>query len=290
MNAARCLIGIGLVLLAPWLTISACTVLPKGIADLDVGIKERGIGSWYGANFDGRVTASGEIYDMDTLTGAHRTLVMGTVVKVTNARNGAQVRVRINDRGPFVGGRIIDLSYAAARALHMVKDGITPVQVEVVAPQLAQFHSGIDRVIPGESPKPVNRGTVQARREHVPPGAARRERGHGGMMYVSAPLSFADVPLPSGDWRREALLHWSGLHDSGGSSRASFPSCNRTRGILWRVRRTDHALPLRIPLCDPMFLEVARICEAYAFLLHDRKHGRLSASFRLRTVLAVPQS
>lgn len=184
MNAARCLIGIGLVLLAPCLTLSACTVLPKGIADLDVGIKERGIGSWYGAGFDGRVTASGEIYDMDTLTGAHRTLVMGTVVKVTNARNGAQVRVRINDRGPFVGGRIIDLSYAAARALQMVKDGITPVQVEVVAPQLAQFHSGIDRVVPavltqpGESPKPVNLGTVRARREHVPPGAARRERGH----------------------------------------------------------------------------------------------------------------
>jgi rare lipoprotein A len=99
---------------------------------MDVGMKERGIASWYGAAFHGWLTASGDIYDMESLTAAHRTLPLGTIVRVTNVANGNQILVRINDRGPYVNGRIIDLSRAAARELEMVHDGITPVYLEVV--------------------------------------------------------------------------------------------------------------------------------------------------------------
>jgi rare lipoprotein A len=114
------------------LLLTACTCLPKGISDLDVGMKDRGIASWYGQDFHGWMTASGEIYDMEALTAAHRTLPLGTVVRVTNVMNGKQTRVRINDRGPYVNGRILDLSHAAAGELEMVKNGITPIQLEVV--------------------------------------------------------------------------------------------------------------------------------------------------------------
>lgn len=112
--------------------LAACTCLPKGQADLDVGAKERGIASWYGRDFNGWLTANGESYDMNALTGAHRTLPLGTVVRVTNAENGKQVRVRINDRGPYVNGRIIDLSHAAAQKLGMVEVGVSAVSLEVV--------------------------------------------------------------------------------------------------------------------------------------------------------------
>src|SRR5207249_5975126 len=120
-----------LLLVALGLTIGACSSLPKGQADLDLGVKARGIASWYGADFHGLVTASGEVYDMEALTGAHRTLPLGTLVKVTHVVNGKQVLVRINDRGPYVKGRIVDLSHAAARELDMGRHGITPVQLEV---------------------------------------------------------------------------------------------------------------------------------------------------------------
>ena len=125
----RC--SLWLLLAVAGLTIGACSSLPKGQADLDLGIKSRGIASWYGADFHGLATASGEVYDMEALTGAHRTLPLGTVVKVTNAVNGKQILVRINDRGPYVKGRIVDLSHAAARELGMVEDGIAAVQLEV---------------------------------------------------------------------------------------------------------------------------------------------------------------
>lgn len=107
-------------------------MLPKGQADLDVGMKELGIASWYGEDFHGWLTASGEIYDMEALTAAHRTLPLGTWVLVTNVENGRQVRVRINDRGPYLYGRILDLSLAGARALDMVDSGLAAVQLEVV--------------------------------------------------------------------------------------------------------------------------------------------------------------
>ena len=112
--------------------ISGCAGLTKGRADLDIGMKERGIASWYGDDFHGWVTASGEIYDMHMLTAAHRTLPLGTMVRVTNVVNGRHTVIRINDRGPYVNGRILDVSYAAAKRLDMLRDGVSAIQLEVV--------------------------------------------------------------------------------------------------------------------------------------------------------------
>lgn len=92
-----------------------------------------GYASWYGRAHQGRLTASGEVYDMRKLTAAHPTLPMGTRVRVTNLRNGRSVAVRVNDRGPTVDGRIIDLSYAAAQQIQAVGDGVVPVRLDVVA-------------------------------------------------------------------------------------------------------------------------------------------------------------
>ena len=91
-----------------------------------------GQASWYGRPHHGRRTSSGEIYDMNKLTAAHRTLPLGTRVLVTNLDNGRTVEVRINDRGPFRKNRVLDLSYAAARQLGAVGEGVIPVTLKVV--------------------------------------------------------------------------------------------------------------------------------------------------------------
>jgi len=95
--------------------------------------REEGIASWYGSKFHGRKTSSGERYNMHGVSAAHRTLPLGTIVRVTHVKSGRQIVVRINDRGPFVEGRIIDLSYGAARRLGMVNEGVAPVVVEAFA-------------------------------------------------------------------------------------------------------------------------------------------------------------
>ncbi len=108
------------------LVVSACASngsRPKGI------VIERGIASWYGPGFHGRFTASGERYDMDAMTAAHQSLPFGTVVEVRNLDNGKTARVRINDRGPFMKGRILDLSRAAAKALGIFGPGTAPVEL-----------------------------------------------------------------------------------------------------------------------------------------------------------------
>ena len=96
---------------------------------------ETGLASWYGARHHGKRTASGEIFDQNKFTAAHRTLPWGSIVKVTHLDNGKSVEVRINDRGPFKKGRIIDLSRAAARALGMVTSGVSPVLMELLSPR-----------------------------------------------------------------------------------------------------------------------------------------------------------
>jgi len=91
---------------------------------------EIGIASWYGPGFHGRKTASGVIYNQNLMTAAHKTLPLGTVVRVTNLLNGKQVEVCINDRGPYIKGRIIDLSASAAKALDMKHHGTAKVKIE----------------------------------------------------------------------------------------------------------------------------------------------------------------
>jgi rare lipoprotein A (peptidoglycan hydrolase) len=92
---------------------------------------ETGVASWYGEAFHLRQTASGEPFDMDDLTAAHRWLALNTVVRVTNLRNGRSVVLRINDRGPYVRGRTIDVSRYAAKQLGMKSTGVVPVRIEV---------------------------------------------------------------------------------------------------------------------------------------------------------------
>ena len=93
---------------------------------------ETGIASYYGAKYHGKLTASGEVFNMNDLTAAHPRLAFGTRVKVTDLENNRVVFVRVNDRGPFVKGRVIDLSQAAATALQMEKRGLVQVKLEVV--------------------------------------------------------------------------------------------------------------------------------------------------------------
>jgi rare lipoprotein A len=92
--------------------------------------KEEGIASWYGKDFQGKKTASGEAFDMNKLTAAHKKLPFGTMVKVTLIKSGKTVTVRINDRGPYVEGRIIDLSYEAAKQIGLDKAGVGKVRIE----------------------------------------------------------------------------------------------------------------------------------------------------------------
>lgn len=96
--------------------------------------RERGMASWYGRRYHGRPTSSGEIYDMFAMTAAHPTLPIPSYVRVTNLRNGRSAVVRVNDRGPFLNNRVIDLSFAAAHRLDFVRAGSTEVQVEWLSP------------------------------------------------------------------------------------------------------------------------------------------------------------
>ncbi len=96
--------------------------------------RETGLASWYGKESHGRVTASGEVFDMNGMSAAHRTLPLGVVVRVTNLENYKSVTARVNDRGPFVKNRIIELSYGAAKELGFVAQGVTVVKIETLEP------------------------------------------------------------------------------------------------------------------------------------------------------------
>jgi rare lipoprotein A len=116
-------------LLAVFIIYSGCRARVNYFPEGNV---QTGIASWYGEEFHGKSTSSHEIYDMNDLTAAHNSLPLGTYVMVTNLDNGQSVVVRINDRGPFVKNRVIDLSYAAARAIDLVGPGTAPVKLEVL--------------------------------------------------------------------------------------------------------------------------------------------------------------
>ena len=122
-------IGLGAVLY------QGCTTAPRPIdrfPGYPIGFIERGMASWYGPDFHGNKTANGERYDMYKLTAAHRTLPLGSVAVVHSLTSGRQVTVRINDRGPFARGRVLDLSLAGAQALGMVGNGTDQVELRVV--------------------------------------------------------------------------------------------------------------------------------------------------------------
>ena len=108
--------------------IVSTTLIPSGTVLSSV----QGMASWYGPGFDGNYTASGEVFNQNDLTAAHPSLPMGTRVRVTNLDTGRAVLVRINDRGPYHGGRILDLSAGAARIIGVMDSGVAPIRLEVM--------------------------------------------------------------------------------------------------------------------------------------------------------------
>ena len=109
------------------------------------GFREQGTASWYGPDFHGKRTANGETYDMDGMTAAHKTLPLGTLVRVCNLENNKEVEVRINDRGPFVQGRVIDLSREAAKRIDMIGAGTARVEIAAIGQAI---RPGTGRVVP----------------------------------------------------------------------------------------------------------------------------------------------
>ena len=122
------------VVIAAAAAISACAKRAKVAVTPARGATEEGIASWYGNPYHGRATASGEIYDMRALTAAHRTIAFGVWLEVRNLDNGRTVDVRVNDRGPFVKNRVIDLSRAAAERIDMIGPGTARVRLKVIDP------------------------------------------------------------------------------------------------------------------------------------------------------------
>jgi len=152
---------------------------------------ETGIASWYGPGFVGHATANGEVYDANGLTAAHKTLPMPTLVRVTNLENGRQIQIRINDRGPYVNNRIIDLSQRAAQLLGMEQQGTAKVRVQVMADESRQLAlasgAGQDAVAPKPVAAPVPKVTTEAlpgSTAPAPPAAAPK------------PIVVAAVPVP----------------------------------------------------------------------------------------------
>ena len=173
------------------------------------GWTEQGIASWYGGRdgFEGKPTASGEIYDSSLFTAAHRELPLGSIVDVTSLENGKTVRVRINDRGPFVFGRVIDLSRAAAGELGLIGPGVGSVRLTVVTPGAPQ-----------EIVSPTGRWAVQVgsfadrlRAERH----AERVRGTGRAVFLEPYRGLSRVKVGPFDGRREAQRELESLEDLG---------------------------------------------------------------------------
>jgi rare lipoprotein A len=173
-----------------------------------IGLTETGIASWYGPPYHGRRTASGEIYDMEQLTAAHKELPFQTWVEVTNLGNGRRVDVRITDRGPFIRGRIIDLSLAAARDIDMERAGTARVRLKVIrAP--AQEKPAAPQSSPAADIEGVEGATQEVRsKTYTVQAGAFADRGRAqalcDALRESLPVKDARLVSPAGDpplWR-----------------------------------------------------------------------------------------
>jgi len=128
-----------------WLAFFLCILALLSACSGKKGLELEGLASYYAEPYHGRRTANGEVFDTyQAMTAAHRTLPFNTVVRVENKVNGKEVEVRINDRGPFIKGRIIDLSLRAARAINMVRAGVVPVKLKIVSQGTAPRYAASD--------------------------------------------------------------------------------------------------------------------------------------------------
>ncbi len=224
---------------------------PKADPDYD----EKGIGSWYGEQFHNRRTANGEIFDMDMPSAAHKTLPLPSIVEVTNLDNGRKMQVRVNDRGPFVGDRVIDLSKAAAEQLGYGRAGIAHVRVRYIGPagkatpfeQRRQVASAAPS-FPRDEPPPPKRtyagGLPPAQAAYDPPPPPKLAEPD----YVpsappsSAPLVPAEpAPVLASGYRIQAGSFASRDNAEraaarlGGAGQASIEPIQRSQGVLYRV-------------------------------------------------------
>jgi len=162
------------------------------------GYRERGTASWYGHPFDGRPTSSGEMYDMNEMTAAHRSLPLPTWVEVTNLANGKRVVVKVNDRGPFVGKRLIDLSFAAATKLDIVQNGTA--QVEIRALPGAPRETTADRRDTGTQPSPTTATPPKTSSTPQPPETHRPDSSQRTAQRAPSPAkpeNPAQAPKPA---------------------------------------------------------------------------------------------
>ena len=149
------------------------------------GWSEEGIASWYGDPYHGRKAANGEIFDMEQMTAAHRTLPFGAMVQVTNQTNGKNVEVRITDRGPFIDGRIIDVSRAAARTIDLIRPGTAAVRIEVRSYALSPRPNGAFAVQVGGYTDKRQADRLAARlRKHFTPVEMMPRAGFGSQWRV----------------------------------------------------------------------------------------------------------
>lgn len=176
-------------------------ILTAGLLTVPLTAEElhdiEGLASWYGGKFQGRLTANGEVFDTNQLTAAHRTLPFGTLVRVTNPRNAQSVVVRINDRGPFVEGRVIDLSRAAAERIGIAAAGVAAVELEVVHWARESTTRVIQIAAFSQRTNAVSLATRLERHGFAP----ALEDGTAGVYRVILP----DVPLDSVDDHRRRL-------------------------------------------------------------------------------------
>ncbi len=169
--------------------LSACSWVPKGESQLDVGIEDRGVASWYGQSFHGKQAANGELFNMEALTAAHRTLPLGSVVRVVNLANGKHLHVRITDRGPYINSRILDLSRGAAARLGMMDGGLSHVRVQLVGERRP------DALLSSEVMETASVALILGR-EHPPTKATEPLPSTWGK---SDPLMVHPLRLPPGD-------------------------------------------------------------------------------------------
>lgn len=158
------------------------------------GYVERGVASWYGRDFHGLSTSSGERYDMNAMTAAHTTLPLPTWVEVTNLENGKRVVVKVNDRGPFVKNRLIDLSFAAAKALDMVGTGTTRVEVRAVAPPADAFRAAAP-VVATASPESAPAQAAPVERMFLQVGAFAQQENAERLVARLRASGFANPTL-----------------------------------------------------------------------------------------------
>lgn len=171
--AALALLPLFLPALAVIAFIAGCTSpAPKPVyfPGYPVGYVERGMASWYGPGFQGNKTANGERYDMHKFTAAHRTLPLGSIAVVRSTSTGKEVTVRINDRGPFAKGRVLDLSYAGAKNLGMVGHGTDHIEIRVIGFQGRAAEMGYLRVQIGSFAEHRNAASLLQRAQRIYPG------------------------------------------------------------------------------------------------------------------------